>query len=63
MLCRSEPTAPDGDVLDLGGLGERKFLDRGEVGSGGEVELGAVDEDFESLGRRGGGRGTDEDIV
>ncbi len=59
VLDLPEQRTLDGDILDLGRLRELEFLDGSEVSGGAEIEIIAVDEEFERLGCGGGGRGAD----
>lgn len=62
-LDLAEEGALDGDVLDVGGLGELEGLGGLGLLGRGEVEVVAVEEQTEGLGRAGGGRGAQEEGV
>ena len=60
---RIEERAFDGDFLDVVALCELEYLGWWEIGGSAEVEVVAVDEEFEGLGCAGGGGGAEEDAV
>ena len=54
-LYLPEQRSLDSNILNLRGLRQGEFLGGSEVAGGAEIEIVAVDEDFEGLGRGGGG--------